>query len=403
MTMKPDYRILYLEDREEEVARVADFLRQAYLPIDVSWVKGWKAFENALEGGWGFDLLFLADGLPGVRTETALALARRRWPDLPLFVMCGPGSEAKAVEYLHQGATECLVLEPGQTCLPRLAPMVRRALKEARIQTELREAEAAKAKLAAMLRSIMESTAEGILVADLAGKITVYNRKFLSLCGIPEYVMAPMQLEEVLQFLQDQFTDPEAFLREARNLEAHPELGHIELQRPRNQSSLELGIRPQQIGNETLGRVFSIRERAPSPRPAGVPQDLLEAAKAGLVVPWYLTEDDLVISEKGLQVLALAPGGLPTELRGLEAMIHPDDLDQFRQGLERPQPEAVELRMRRPDQSWVRTLWNIKRSQGGYRGVFRETTAPPRPGPLDDECSDDPLPGAEMKPRIMRG
>ena len=400
MAMKSDYRILYLEDREEDVARVSELLRQAYLPVDVTWVRGWSAFESALEGGWAFDLLFLADGLAGMATESALALARKRWPDLPILLLCAPGSETRAVEYLHQGATESLVLDPDGASLPRLAPMVRRALKEVRLQERLREAEAAKARLAALLRTVLESTSEGILVADLAGKITVYNRKFMSLCGIPEYVMAPMELERMLQFLQDQFTDPEAFLREARNLEAHPEQGRLELLRPRHQGSLEASIRPHRVGSEVVGRVFSLNELTAAPRPPGLPQDLLEAAQAGLVVPWYLTEDDLVISEKGLAVLALPPGGLPTDLRSLEALIHPEDLDRFRQGLERPQPESIPLRLQKPDQSWVRTLWNIKRSQGGYRGVFREAGTIPLPEPGEAFPSGDPFPASDLQLRL---
>ena len=98
----------------------------------------------------------------------------------------------------------------------------------------------------------------------------------------------------------------------------------------------------------------------------------MEAARAGRVVPWYLTEDDLVVSEKGLIVLGLPCGGLPRDLAGLEELIFPADLDRLRRGLEHPRTAPFELRMRRGDGSWIQTRWNLKRGAEGYRGVFAE-------------------------------
>jgi PAS domain-containing protein len=371
--MKTDYRILLLE-REEEVEQVADLLKAEYLPCELVWVTGREAFLTALKGGWSYDLLLVAEPQAEFSLQEALALARRRCPHLPVILL-GDGDEELAAECLRQGAAEVVA----KSAPARLAPAVRRALKESRDQSALREAEAEIARMTSLLRSVMESTAEGILVVDLAGKITTYNRKFMSLCGIPEYVMAPMDLERVLRFLQDQFADPETFLSEARILGDQGERKPLGFLNSKDRRIIEAFGRSQRMGKETVGKVFSFadvteREQTPDsmPETMAVPPDLMEAARAGRVVPWYLTEDDLVVSEKGLIVLGLPCGGLPRDLAGLEELIFPADLDRLRRGLEHPRTAPFELRMRRGDGSWIQTRWNLKRGAEGYRGVFAE-------------------------------
>jgi len=193
----------------------------------------------------------------------------------------------------------------------RLLPTVRRSLQWGQEQAARRDLEAANVRLSSLLRTVLDASSEGILVTGLAGQITAYNRKFLTLCGIPDYVLAPMQLEQMLQFLRDQFLDSAAFMREARSL-----------------------------------------------------------ARTGQAVPWYLTEEQLVISDKALPLLGLTAETLPRDLPALEALIHPADLDGFHRALERPGKAALELSLRRGDGAWLRTRWTLKRCEDGYRGLF---------------------------------
>ena len=367
-------RILYLEDRQADVERVTELLRRDYVACEVSWVRGREAFLNALEGGWSFDLLVLGDPQVEFLDDGALALARKRWPEWPVIILTERPGEAVALAWLNRGATDSVPkAEPG-----RLAAAVRRALREARGRAALRAAETAHGQIAGLLRTILESTSEGILVADLAGRITTYNRKFMALCGIPEYVMAPMTLERVLQFLQDQFLDPQAFLSEARMLGTHPELGAVGVLTGKSDRLLEGYVRPHRVGAATVGRVFSFMDMSaarPAPGPeaaAPLPRELLEAARAGRVVPLFLDDDGLVLGEKAARLLDLPQAALPGDLQALEALIHEDDLDAFRLGLEQPQRGAFELRLRKGDGSWIWTRWTLKRGGEGLRGIFTE-------------------------------
>lgn len=371
--MKTDYRILYLEDREERLEQVADLLKREYLPSDLCWVRGRDGFLTALKNGWSYDLLLVGGPPPGLPAPEALAQARKACPELPVVLLPNEVDEERAADLLRQGATDVVAW----TALARLAPVLRRATREARERAALKRAEADNARLTGLLRNVLEASSEGILVVDLAGQITTYNRKFMSLCGIPEYVMAPMNLERVLLFLQDQFADPGAFMSEARDLGDHSERKLVGLLSGKDQRTIEAFGRTQRVGRESVGKVFSFtdvtdREQATDPLPEAraVPPDLVAAAREGRMVPWYLTQDELVISEKGLDLLGLARSELPGDLAGLEALIHPEDLDLLRQALERPRSAPFELRMRKGDGSWILTRWNLKRGIDGYRGVF---------------------------------
>ena len=366
---------LYLEAHPEDVTRFRESLAHEHLPCEVTWVRGTEAFESALAGAWRYDLIFVEAQL---QTEALLAAARLSCPEVPVILMAAGLDEAQLVAYLKQGARDYL-LKPG---LARLGPVLRRALEEVRMAAARSAAEASSQRAVALLRATLEATSEGVLVVDLAGKITSYNRKFMTLCGIPEYVMAPMELERVLQFLLDQFLDPEAFLAEVRLLGAQPDRESFGLLAFKNDLVLEEHSRPHQIDHRAVGRIYTFsdvtaREQARQ-RNAGLgseAQQLLEATAAGGVVPWCLTEDNLLVAEQIKTVLGLAGQDLPRDLVELEALIHPEELDRFRLALEQPQLGTFELRMRK-GHGWIWTRWFLKRDRvAGYRGVFLDISA----------------------------
>jgi PAS domain-containing protein len=371
MTKMKDFRILYLGDRQDEVDRIGALLRQAYLPVEMVWVRGQGPLQSALESGWALDLLLLADGTAGAPLDPALVLAQKQCPLLPVLLLSDAAGSEQASRWIGQGAMDVVSARDWV----RLLPAVRRSLQWGQEQAARRDLEATNVRLSSQLRTVLDASSEGILVTGLAGQITAYNRKFLTLCGIPDYVLAPMQLEQMLQFLQDQFLDSAAFMREARSL-AQAERGPLTLLiDTRDDRTLEARVQLQQQGGATVGRVFSVadvtaREQALEAMPGPMSADLLGAARTGQAVPWYLTEEQLVISDKALPLLGLTAETLPRDLPALEALIHPADLDGFHRALERPGKAALELSLRRGDGAWLRTRWTLKRCEDGYRGLF---------------------------------
>jgi len=280
--MKPAYRILYLEEQAEDVERLEAALKGEYLPCEVVWVNGRGAYLSALAGAWSLDLIFADDALPDISGEEALALARARCPEVPFLFLSGGLGEEKAGACLRNGAVDCL----DKDNLARLAPVVRRALEVSRAAAARREVDAANDRLRGLLRAVLEATADGLLVVDLAGRISTYNRKFLALCGIPDYVMAPMELDQVLQFLVGHAPEAGAFLGQDRD----PAQEASGLLRAPGDRILEAHARPYRQGAATVGRIFTLREGAGPGEPAGTGEmrSLLgdvEAALARLRTP----------------------------------------------------------------------------------------------------------------------
>lgn len=367
-------RILYLAESPEEVELVKDLLAREYLTADVSWVNGRESYLSALKDSWNFDLVLSDYALPGISGEEALEAARKRAPDLPFIFLSGSLGEERAVECLRRGATDYVL----KGNLPRLAPVVRRALDEAWRAAARKEAQASHARVASLLRATLESTSEGILVVDLAGRISAYNRKFLALCGIPEYVMAPMEMDEVIQYLTGQLGNPGALLEEARLLRSRSDKESAGLIPVKGRVLEETG-RPHKVGAETVGRVLAFREpasRDPAPdllKTIGTGrQGFTEAALAARVVPWILKGDRLAIPEAAEAILGLSP--LPGDLEGLAAILHPEDAEQFLEALERSRNVSFRARIRRSGGDWLWTRWHVDRGPEGYRGVIMDIT-----------------------------
>jgi signal transduction histidine kinase len=256
-------------------------------------------------------------------------------------------------------------------------PVIRRALDEAREATARRAAEAAQGRMASLLRTALESTAEGLLVVDLAGRISAYNRKFLTLCGIPEYVMAPMRIEGVIEYLQKEFGDTSALLDEVRMLQTRSDKEGSGFLQVNGNGQVQAFSRPQRLENETVGRVLSFQEpqRRESPpqllKAIGATRSsLTEAALAVRAVPWTLNGDRLVIPEAGADLLGLKTH--PADLAQLVDLFHPEDAQAFLEALERSQNVAFPARLRRRDGTWAWIRLSVDRGPEGYRGVIQD-------------------------------
>jgi PAS domain S-box-containing protein len=74
----------------------------------------------------------------------------------------------------------------------------------------------------ALLRATLDSTADGILVVDEAGKIVTYNARFVAMWGIPDTVVASRNDDQALAFVLDQLVDPGLFVTRTMDVYAHP-------------------------------------------------------------------------------------------------------------------------------------------------------------------------------------
>ncbi len=111
-----------------------------------------------------------------------------------------------------------------------------------------------------LLRATLESTADGILVVDRAGRVAAFNTKFAELWRIPEPLLATRDDAKLLEFVRDKLADPEAFLAKVRQLYETPEATSFDLVVLRDGRTFERYSQPQRIATKVTGRVWSFRD-----------------------------------------------------------------------------------------------------------------------------------------------
>ena len=89
--------------------------------------------------------------------------------------------------------------------------------------TERRNAEAELRRTLSLLSATLESTADGILVVDQAGKIVSLNRKFSDMWRIPQEILASRDDDRAIAFVLSQLKDADAFVAKVRDLYAQPD------------------------------------------------------------------------------------------------------------------------------------------------------------------------------------
>jgi diguanylate cyclase (GGDEF)-like protein len=159
--MEQGLRLLILEDVAAEAERAVHQLKQAGLHCTWARVESEVAFREALYE-LRPDLIISDFSLPGYDGSVALELTRRDAPDIPFIFVSGTIGEERAIEALKAGAVDYVL----KTNLERLAPAVRRALKDVAARREQREAEARIERLARVLQMLAAINAGVVRIRD---------------------------------------------------------------------------------------------------------------------------------------------------------------------------------------------------------------------------------------------
>ncbi len=130
--------ILHLEDDPADAELVQAMLESAGLTCQITRVQVRDEFAAALRQG-EYDVILTDYRLPMYDGISALRLAQELCPDVPFIFVSGTMGEDAAIEGLTQGATDYVLKQK----LSRLAPAVKRALRDAENRRERKCAEEA--------------------------------------------------------------------------------------------------------------------------------------------------------------------------------------------------------------------------------------------------------------------
>ena len=115
-------------------------------------------------------------------------------------------------------------------------------------------------KTLSLLNASLESTADGICVVDKQGKITSYNQNFVNMWNIPRILLESGENEIFINQVLSQLTNPENFLANIKELESHTGRESFDMIEFKDGKIFERYSKPQQIGDNVVGRVWSYRD-----------------------------------------------------------------------------------------------------------------------------------------------
>ncbi|MGB6300001.1 MAG: EAL domain-containing protein [Rivularia sp. (in: cyanobacteria)] len=115
-------------------------------------------------------------------------------------------------------------------------------------------------KSVSLQKTILATTADGILLADSKGCISGYNHKLVQMWGIPQSLIKSGNHTQVLEFLTNQLKDKKEYLIYSSQLEAYPGAEIYDWIEFKDGRTFERYSQPQYIGSEIVGRVWSFRD-----------------------------------------------------------------------------------------------------------------------------------------------
>ena len=113
---------------------------------------------------------------------------------------------------------------------------------------------------AAELRATLESTQDGILVTDLAGRIRNFNQRFARLWQIPDKLLIQRDDDAVLEWMRRSVIDPVAYMRRLAVMDDATMLQATDELRLHSGTIIERVTMPQCAHGLPTGRVFSFRD-----------------------------------------------------------------------------------------------------------------------------------------------
>ena len=126
--------------------------------------------------------------------------------------------------------------------------------------TQRRDAQTEASRSLSLLRATLESTADGILVVNLNGKILSFNQKLADMWGIPAEVFASGNDQRTIDMALEKLVYPEIFMAKVGELNRHPEEASYDVIELKDGRTFERYSQPQLIEDVPVGRVWSFRD-----------------------------------------------------------------------------------------------------------------------------------------------
>ncbi len=177
--MNSPLRVLIVDDSEDDAALLLRALRDGGYDVTSAVVDTPAAMRAALERQ-DWDLITSDHSMPRFSAPAALAMAKELRPDAPFIIASGEIDLNLAVSLMRSGADDYVQKRD----LSRVIPAIERALREAAVRRESKEAKRALEVSECRYRRLFEAAKDGILIIDPAtGQILDVNPFLTEMLG----------------------------------------------------------------------------------------------------------------------------------------------------------------------------------------------------------------------------
>src|SRR4051812_24516241 len=111
--------------------------------------------------------------------------------------------------------------------------------------TERRTAQQEVSRTFSLLKATLESTADGILVVGLNGKILSFTKKVVAMFGVPAEIFASGDDEKAINAALDKLANPADFIQKVEDLYSHPDVSSYDVLGMKDGRILERYSQPQ--------------------------------------------------------------------------------------------------------------------------------------------------------------
>jgi two-component system, cell cycle sensor histidine kinase and response regulator CckA len=182
--MKSPLHILHLEDDPNDAELIQYALEADGIAPAILRVQTRDDFVSALERG-GIDLIFSDFDLPAFDGLSAAEIVQTRWPTIPLILVSGSLDEDLTIDSFKIGATDCVPKRD----LSRLAPAVRRAMREVEQAVEQRR----------LQTQVIESQKLELISQLSSGVAHDFNNLLAVIVGYSDLVTSQLEPDSPLQ------------------------------------------------------------------------------------------------------------------------------------------------------------------------------------------------------------
>src|ERR1044071_5307405 len=148
-------RLLLLEDNPHDAVLIRRRILAEWPKCEIVEVNCENGFQAALQET-NFDVVLSDYLIPGFHGLAALTLSRERYPDMPFVCVSGAIGDEVAIESLKAGATDYVLKDR----LPRLVPVIRRALNESEESSRRKQAEERRRQSGGQYRDLFENATD---------------------------------------------------------------------------------------------------------------------------------------------------------------------------------------------------------------------------------------------------